>query len=269
MNGYCHSVPPEEVVIVKTRVGRMVPLVALVASVFAPLIIMPEAGAASPVLPDLQMRRVTKVAIDESTLPGRRLLRYTTRIVNAGVGPFEVTASRPSTSQALMPVTQNIYQSDGSVIATPTNTTMQWGGDGHNHWHVTDLEGADLAPEGGGAALASAKRGFHAADGGAWNLTLPGAPQSKVYKACYSRSCQIGALRVGEGISVGWMDTYGYLLVNQWIDITGIPDGTYVLTLSADPYHFFTEANATNNTSSARLTISGDSVTILRRTGGA
>ena len=154
------------------------------------------------------MRTVTKVAIDETTLAGHRLLRYTARIVNAGVGPFEVRASRPDTGRALMPVTQNIHQSDGSIVASPTATSLVWGGDGHNHWHVVDLEGGDLVPEGGGPVLASAKHGFHAADGAGWDLTLPGAPQSKVYKACFSRSCQIGALAVGEGISVGWMDTY-------------------------------------------------------------
>jgi len=252
-------------ILVNRRVGHLVFAAVLAGSVFAPI---SHALAASPVLPDLQMRTVTKVAIDESTLPNHRLLRYTARIVNAGVGPFEVKASRPDTGQALMPVTQNIYQSDGSIVASPTATSLVWGGDGHNHWHVVDLEGADLVPEGGGPVLASAKHGFHAADGAAWNLTLPSAPQSKVYKACFSRSCQIGALAVREGISVGWMDTYAFLLVNQWIDITGIPDGTYVLTLSADPNHYFTEASTANNTATARLSISGSSVTVLSRTGG-
>jgi Lysyl oxidase len=250
---------------VDRRIGRALFVLALAATVLLPI---GHALGASPVLPDLRMRTVSKVAIDESSIPGHKLLRYTTRIVNAGVGPFEVTASRPSTNQALMPVTQNIYQSDGSILATPTDTTLIWGGDGHNHWHVNNLEGADLRPEGGGGVLATAKQGFHAADGGAWNLQLPNAPQQKVYKACYKRSCQIGALNVGEGISVGWMDTYGYLLVNQWIDITDLADGRYVLMLYADPNHSFTEANPNNNTASATLSISGSTVRVLSRTGG-
>ena len=89
-----------------------------------------------------------------------------------------------------------------------------------------------------------------------------------MYKACSGRSRQIGALAVGEVISVGCMDTYAFRLVNQYIDITGMPDGTYVLTLSADPNHYFTEASTANNTATARLSISGSSMTVLSRSGG-
>lgn len=255
---------------VKRRIGSLLFSAVLAAFVFAPVVRIPAAAAASPMLPDLRMKKVTKVAIDTTTIPGRRLLRYTATIVNVGVGPLETTATRGSTSETTMPVTQNIYQSDGSVISVPTNTTMHWGGDGHNHWHVTDLEGSDLTPVDNAVVVgASAKHGFHAADSTAYNLSLPGAPQSRVYRACSGRSCIPSALSVREGVSVGWMDTYGYLLVNQWIDITDLTDGTYVLTLSADPHQYFEEADTTNNTASATLNIGGGGVTILSRTGGA
>jgi lysyl oxidase len=241
----------------------------LAALVFPPVVHIPSASAASPMLPDLRMAKVSKVMIDTTTISGHRLLRYTATIVNVGAGPFETTGTRASTNESTMPLTQNIYQSDGSIVILPTNDTMYFAGDGHNHWHVTDLEGGELTREDNGVMVGtSAKHGFHAADSSAWDLTLPGAPQTKVYLACSGSGCKSSALRVTEGVSVGWKDTYGFLVVDQWIDITDLNNGRYVLTLSADPHQFFDEADATNNTASATLSIGSDSVKILSRTGG-
>jgi hypothetical protein len=255
---------------VKTRIGRVLSVTAIVASALVALMGMSAADAASPLLPDLRMTRVTKVTIDTTTISGHRLLRYTARIVNVGAGAFETTGTRASTSDTTMPAVQNIYQSDGSIQSVPTNDTMYWAGDGHNHWHVTDLEGGVLTRLDNGVVVGtSAKHGFHGADDTAWDLTLPGAPQSKVYLACGGSSCDPSALSVTEGISVGWMDTYAYSAVFQWIDITGLKNGKYILTQAADPFGYFDEADTTNNTASATLRIGSGGVKILSRTGGA
>lgn len=244
--------------------------VPILAAALAPLGLGSNADAASRLLPDLRMTRVTKVAIDTTTISGHRLLRYTARIVNVGAGPFETTGTRASTSDSTMPVTQHVYQSDGSLESVATDDTMYFAGDGHNHWHLTDLEGGVLSRLDNGIVVGtSAKHGFHGADDTAWDLTLPGAPQSKAYLACGGNSCQASALAVTEGISVGWMDTYKYSVVDQWIDITGLKNGKYVLTQSADPHHYFDESDANNNTASATLHIGSSGVTILSRTGGA
>jgi hypothetical protein len=262
-----HGVLPEEVDIVKTPVGRLLPLAALV---FAPLIVTPVAGAASPTLPDLRMTRVTRVTLDTTTIADHRLLRYTARIVNVGAGPFETNGTRSSTTESTMPVTQTIYDSDGGTQSVPTIGTMYWGGDGHNHWHITDLEGGVLTRLDNGLVVGtSAKHGFHGADNTAWDLTLPGAPQSKVYLACGGSSCDPSVLSVKEGLSVGWMDTYAYSAVFQWIDITGLKNGKYMLTMTADPNRYFAEADATNNSASATLRIGSGGVKILSRSGGA
>ena len=256
----------------KTHPGRILSLAlaAIVASVLVPLANSPGADAATPLLPDLRMTRVTKVALDTTTIAGHRLLRYTARIVNVGAGPFETTGTRASTSDSTMPATQDVYQSDGSVQAVPTDDTFYWAGDGHNHWHITDLEGGVLTRLDNGVVVGtSAKHGFHGADDTAWDLALPGAPQSEVYMACSGNSCNMSTLSVTEGISVGWMDTYKYSVVFQWIDITGLKNGKYVLTQSADPFGYFDETDDTNNTASATVRITGTGVSVLSRTGGA
>jgi hypothetical protein len=55
----------------------------------------PAAGAAADRLPDLGMARLRDLSIDTATLPGRRLLRFSTVIVNVGAGPFETVGSHP------------------------------------------------------------------------------------------------------------------------------------------------------------------------------
>ena len=54
----------------------------------------PAAGAATDRLPDLGMARLRDLSIDTTTRPGRRLLRFTTIIVNIGAGPFETIGRR-------------------------------------------------------------------------------------------------------------------------------------------------------------------------------
>jgi len=50
-----------------------------------------------------------------------------------------------------------------------------------------------------------------------------------------------------QGIQAGWADRYTSGLPCQYIDITGVPDGTYVLELEIDPDNHIEEANETNN----------------------
>ena len=43
------------------------------------------------------------------------------------------------------------------------------------------------------------------------------------------------------GLSVGWGDQYSASTNFQWIDITGLPNGRYRLTATADPSHLVSE----------------------------
>jgi lysyl oxidase len=60
-----------------------------------------------------------------------------------------------------------------------------------------------------------------------------------------------------QGISVGWADLYGYRLDGQWIDITDVPGGTYVLEGEVNAEHFFTEADYSNNSATTVVKLPG------------
>jgi hypothetical protein len=202
------------------------------------------AAAASDLLPDLGMAPLTDLRY-QGTSDGRRLLRFTTRIVNVGAGRFELAGRRESTAQALMSVEQHVYADDGTFGVVPIpGATMFYAGDGHQHWHVTDLERYDLEKlDNGNKAGVGAKEGFCFFDNVKYRLTLPLAPQSPVYTGCGTAS----ALGVTMGLSVGWGDEYNWALPGQWIDITTAQPGRYRLTAIADPNGHFVERTTTNN----------------------
>lgn len=50
-----------------------------------------------------------------------------------------------------------------------------------------------------------------------------------------------------QGISVGWADEYAASLDGQWIDVTGLAAGDYVLEAEINAERFFEESDYTNN----------------------
>jgi hypothetical protein len=62
-----------------------------------------------------------------------------------------------------------------------------------------------------------------------------------------------------QGISVGWSDTYGSYLDCQWIDVTGVAPGNYLLrvTINGGPGgpHVFPESDYTDNVATVPVTL--------------
>ena len=256
----------------KSRVGGLLFCAVLAASVFAPVVRIPVAAAASPMLPDMRIAKLTTIKQDTTTIPGHRLLRFTATIVNVGAGPVELKGTRPDTATPTMSVTQRIYDDGGGSTTVPSSTHMFWAGDGHDHWHLFEMAQGVLAPLSNGTNKVgtSAKEGFHFSDVGAFDLSLPGAPQSKHYLACIGNtSCDPNALSATEGISVGWGDTYRAGIAFQYIDITGVATGRYVITVTADPNGYLRESNITNNTATATIRITTSRVNVLSYGDGA
>jgi len=67
----------------------------------------------------------------------------------------------------------------------------------------------------------------------------------------------------GQGLSVGWGDIYGFDLDCQWLDITGIPSGTYTLKITVNPQRFFQESTYDNNDMEFKIVIPNGNVSIF------
>ena len=93
-------------------------------------------------LPDLGMAQLADIQIQNTGT--QKQLRFSTTIVNVGAGQFEVTWRRPDTNTSEMTTTQRIFDSVGDYRDRSTAATFIYSGDGHDHWHVKDLEDYDL-----------------------------------------------------------------------------------------------------------------------------
>jgi hypothetical protein len=216
-----------------------------------------RASAATLATPHLRNAKLADIRIDTST--GRRLLRYTTKIINVGGGAFELQGTRSSTTSPWT-VEQRLYNSDGTANSTvTTNATLFYAGDGHNHWHVQDLELGDLTRRDNGVKVGtSAKRGFCFYDNVRYNSSAPPFYQSS------TNSCALnnpGALSVMMGLSVGWGDVYVQSLPFQYVDITGLTAGRYRLTERVNP-SLGLSADLSSNETWVDLRLTGNSVRV-------
>jgi hypothetical protein len=58
-----------------------------------------------------------------------------------------------------------------------------------------------------------------------------------------------------QGLSVGWADVYPKSVDCQWIDVTGVRAGNYVLEVVVDPDDLIAESNESNNVARIPVTI--------------
>jgi hypothetical protein len=128
----------------------------------------------------------------------------------------------------------------------------------HEHWHLMHFERYDLRRASDNHRVAhDRKTGFclgnryqvapasaHAAQRIGFQDFDPGCGKMKPR-----------LLKVTEGISTGWGDDYKPQLEGQFVDITRVPSGRYVLVHTANPSHSLFESDYTNNSSSVLLRI--------------
>jgi len=152
--------------------------------------------------------------IQEGTVGGpgyRRILRFDTAIINAGDGDLKV--GNP---------------------ADPANPYASWFmfATCHQHYHIRDFSNYVLLRQDGTVAAPGHKQAFCLED-----LLKYETVKSSGY------SC------ANQGITSGWADDYFKQLSGQWIDITGLPEGDYIVRITINAAGTFAEgANRYTNT---------------------
>jgi hypothetical protein len=72
-----------------------------------------------------------------------------------------------------------------------------------------------------------------------------------------------GAVAAISGISAGWADIYGWYLADQFIEVTGLNDGYYILENIADQAGTVEELDDSNNAASTLIRLCGASAEIV------
>lgn len=204
----------------------------------------PVTARSDPLLPDLAMGPIQDIAVG-TTDTGQQRLRFAATIVNIGAGPLILRAGRPWLGNDDWMVEQWVAERTGGYSVSQTGASLIYGGDGHNHWHVKQVEVHQLETLDGKVLGRLVKQGFCFFDTDGYKLGLTGAPSDAHWGSigCGSNF----STRVHMGLSVGWADKYPWFLIDERIDVTNVPDGKYRLREVADPNHQFQESNTGNN----------------------
>ena len=176
-------------------------------------------------------------SLDTSQIPGRTLLRLTTATGNIGDGALEIYggAVLPGGQQE---VYQRIYDDMGGSRSRLAGTFTYHAGHGHTHFDDFAQYHLRAVTPGNGVGdivVSGDKTSFCLLDS---VEIVPGPDPVDPYDTCTPTR---------QGISVGWADIYHKSLPDQWIDITGVPDGTYWLEVVTDPDNHMLESNESNN----------------------
>jgi hypothetical protein len=219
---------------------------------------VPVAGSAQDeLLPNLRAFPASDIAV-VPVFPEGTELRFSTLTWDNGDGPLEVVAGE--TGSAGRNIYQRVYL-DGGGLYDHLAGTFVWH-EAHNHIHFDDYALYTLQPVDapGGSKRTSAKTTFCIMDTIRIDRRLPNAPKKPNYTTCNGDM---------QGMDVGWGDEYGYWLAGQQIDLTGLPDGDYSLTIEVDPKNHLVEIDESDNTSCVllRISVTNRSVEILDGSG--
>ena len=140
--------------------------------------------------------------------------------------------------------TQNVGTADVAVGDPTANACFQWSAC-HQHYHFKGVGKYTLyQSDGSTIAAVGHKQGFCLEDVEPIpSLSPPPANPANPY------TCQ------NQGLSVGWEDIYPNDIDCQWIDITGVPAGSYILSVIINSQEYLPESNYENNEARVPVTI--------------
>jgi hypothetical protein len=211
------------------------------------------AAAASELRPDLRIGVPGSVQLQTSG--NRRLLRFDSIIENVGDGPLKVNGKRTCPDCTRMTTKQWILRSDGTWRVRKTDAVQRYtNADHHQHWHVMGMERYEVFPLDGpfsNGEVIGRKYGYCFFDGVRRDSSLPNAAPSARYSFfdCGVPDSQVTRV----GLSVGWGDIYPWNFEGQFVDVTTVPGGDYLLCLTADPANDFVETRNGNNQAWAKI----------------
>jgi hypothetical protein len=188
---------------------------------------------------------------------GRDLLRFAGSPWNAGPGPMVVDGYRPRDHDTMQAV-QSFLDRAGNVTASAAAGEMAFhDAPGHDHWHFLQFVTYRVLRPSGREVVRSLKQSFCLVATDAVDLTLPGAEphpyEVGLGSACGDRS----SIWIRETLPAGWADTYGPSLPGQQFDITGVPNGRYLLEMQVNPLGELHEVTTANNVARRGVVLGG------------
>jgi hypothetical protein len=197
------------------------------------------------------------VTVDLQRIGTRIVFRlgFTSSIANVGAGALKIVGRRAAGARA-MRAEQIVQRKHGGACRYPDVGLVRFDfNQTHDHWHLLRFDRYTLTDLQGRRPVAPVRKaGFCLNDD--IRAAGPGGPATR---RTFTTDCgldQPQARTVSEGISVGWTDVYPAYVEGQYIDITQVPAGRYVLANQVNVGHRLVEHRYANDAASLLLRLS-------------
>jgi hypothetical protein len=250
---------------------------------------LPRIHPVRRLLPDLTFHGTERISFDTPSFPifepdppagstcfvsemqedgAQTCLRFDQIIANRGKGPIEIAYDVPTGStpdqNVPFPVSQRIYNSDGTFTDRPGGSVTYHAIHGHYHYSSfanallwrSNKRGAKLGDE---PVAAAHKVSFCMADIriDAWAEKGDGPRKYYAPDCLFPQTSAGGVDQYRQGINNGWSDVYDWYIPDQYIEVTGVASGYYRLEFCADPFNEIEEENENNNCVVNHIRLSG------------
>jgi hypothetical protein len=234
--------------------GRLLPTVLTVTlSAVALAAASGPGGSARERLPDLDQEAPSELEITVAGTAEHPVYRlgFRSAVRNVGRGPLMITGRRSQASAARMTADQVIERRGAPrTVLHDVGRLRYVVSPDHRHWHLLHFDRYELRRAAGHATLvADLKTGFCLGDRYAVAKKLDAAAPAPRYTS----RCGLGDPRlagIAEGISVGYGDDYGATLEGQYLRLTGLSSGHYVLVHRVNGNRRLRERRYDNNAAS-------------------
>jgi Lysyl oxidase len=212
------------------------------------------AARAERLLPDLDQATPRGLVITSARRGGRVKYRlgFGSAVSNVGDGPLVITGHRSGLDDREMTADQ-LVERDGAPqeVVSGVGWLRYVVSPDHRHWHLLGFDRYELRRAGRpNATVGDRKSGFCLGDRyRAAGRPLPSAPA----RPLYTSRCGLGdtgLLEIEEGISVGYGDYYKPTLEGQYLPLSGLPGGRYVLAHRVNRERRLRELDYGNNAAS-------------------
>jgi hypothetical protein len=204
-------------------------------------------------MPDLRSLPAWGISLSKNT----NFLRFSATVWNAGDSPLVVDGFRRD-DEDIMDAYQYYFDAEGNQTGYEPVGALHFDHKAsHQHWHFEDFARYSLLDENHNEAVRSKKEAFCLANTDSVDLTVEGA-EWKPENTDLATSCgDLSSLSIREVLVAGWGDTYTQYRAGQSFNIKDLPNGTYYVSVLANPDGRLHEQATDNNQSLREIKLSG------------
>jgi Lysyl oxidase len=231
----------------KARHGRVAPSGS---PTMAPTMTNPPAST----LPDLVPLPSWGISVDHQA--GHDSLDFGATVWDHGSAPMDIEGFRRP-GKSVMDAYQYFFRNGVAVGRAKVGILEYDAQPGHEHWHFQQFVQYSLLNATRSLAVRSQKDGFCLAPTDAIDLVQHGAVWNP-YQIGLAGACgDATSIWTRETLPSGWGDTYVQTLPGQSFDITNLANGTYYVSIRANPLGAIHEMRTANDTSLRKVVLGG------------